>query len=117
MKEVVEYLRWRVDSLERSLETVGKIKCFSRRQKRTERVYLQGRLSECWEILRSVEPMVNNICKDCQLPFDSSLELEPDAHSCREYADAEGYCQVCGAIVHGSSADYEIHGYDPPGTC
>ena len=39
-----------------------------------------------------------------------------DAHSCRAEADAYGYCQVCGAIVHGSAADYEEHGYDPPGT-
>ena len=41
---------------------------------------------------------------------------DPDAHSCRAEADSSGYCQVCGAIVHGSLADYEEHGYDPPGT-
>ena len=37
-----------------------------------------------------------------------------DAHSCRAEADAYGYCQWCGAIVSGTSADYEEHGYDPP---
>lgn len=42
---------------------------------------------------------------------------DPDTHSCRAEADSSGYCQVCGAIVHGSPADYEEHGYDPPGTC
>ena len=43
-------------------------------------------------------------------------DVEPDAHSCSANADAYGYCQICGAIVHGSCADYEEHGYDPPGT-
>ena len=42
------------------------------------------------------------------------LELEPDAHSCRAECDAYGYCQVCGAIVSGTSADYSERGYDPP---
>lgn len=117
MNEILEYLRWRIDSLEQSLETVGKISRLSKREKRTEREKLRVRFSECREILNAVERMVGNLCKDCQLPFDSSPELEPDAHSCREYADSDGYCQVCGAIVHGSTADYEVHGYDPPGTC
>ena len=40
--------------------------------------------------------------------------MEEDVHSCRAEADAYGFCQVCGAIVHGSLADYELHGYDPP---
>ena len=117
MNEILEYFRWRIDSLERSLETVGKISCLSKRQKRTEREKLCARLAECREILNAVERMVGNLCKDCVLPWDTSPEFEPDAHSCREYADAYGYCQVCGAVVHGSPADYEIHGYDPPGTC
>ena len=39
-----------------------------------------------------------------------------DAHSCRAEADEYGFCTVCGAIVSGSSADYELHGYDPPDT-
>ena len=43
-------------------------------------------------------------------------EEDPDAHSCRAEADACGICSVCGAIVHGTSADYELHGYDPPDT-
>ena len=42
---------------------------------------------------------------------------DPDAHSCRAEANEYGVCTVCGAIVHGSCADYELHGYDPPGTC
>ena len=41
---------------------------------------------------------------------------EYDAHSCRAEADEFGFCTVCGAIVHGSQADYELHGYDPPDT-
>lgn len=45
--------------------------------------------------------------KECELH-------EPDTHSCRAEADEYGYCQVCGSIVHGSLADYEEHGYDPP---
>ena len=43
-------------------------------------------------------------------------ESDPDAHSCRAEANEYGICTVCGAIVSGSSADYELHGYDPPGT-
>ena len=39
---------------------------------------------------------------------------EPDAHNCRENANSYGYCQICGAIIHGSAADYDVHGYDPP---
>lgn len=42
------------------------------------------------------------------------LELEPDAHSCRAECNAYGYCQVCGAVVSGTLADYEERGYDPP---
>ena len=41
---------------------------------------------------------------------------EYDAHSCSAEADEFGFCTVCGAIVHGSQADYELHGYDPPDT-
>lgn len=92
MNEILEYLRWRIDSLEQSLETVGKISCLSKRQKRTEREKLCARLAECREILNAVERMVGNLCKDCVLPWDTSPELELDAHSCREYADADGYC-------------------------
>lgn len=40
-------------------------------------------------------------------------EEEYDAHSCRAERDEYGICSVCGAIVHGTSADYELHGYDP----
>ena len=39
-----------------------------------------------------------------------------DAHSCSAEANEYGICSVCGAIVHGSLADYELHGYDPPDT-
>lgn len=39
---------------------------------------------------------------------------ELDVHSCRAEADEYGICKVCGAIVHGTTADYELHGYDPP---
>lgn len=42
---------------------------------------------------------------------------EPDAHSCAANADYYGICQVCGAIVHGTPADYDLHGYDPPDPC
>jgi len=117
MNIILEYLRWRIEFCEQSFERVGKISRLSKREKRTERENLCARISECREILNAVEGMVGNLCKDCVLQWDSSPELDPDAHSCREYADADGYCQVCGAVVHGSPADYEIHGYDPPGTC
>ena len=38
---------------------------------------------------------------------------EPDVHCCRLEASDYGICQVCGAIVPGTSADYDLHGYDP----
>lgn len=38
---------------------------------------------------------------------------EIDVHCCRLEASDYGICQVCGAIVSGTSADYELHGYDP----
>ena len=38
---------------------------------------------------------------------------DPEAHSCRAEANAYGICQWCGAIVSGTMADYELHGYDP----
>lgn len=37
-----------------------------------------------------------------------------DAHSCSANADADGYCQVCGAIVPGSYAYYETYGGEYP---
>lgn len=37
-----------------------------------------------------------------------------DGHSCSANADSYGFCQVCGAVVSGTMADYDIHGYDPP---
>ena len=40
----------------------------------------------------------------------------PDTHSCREHMNADGICTWCGAIVHGTSADYSLHSYDPPDT-
>ena len=43
-------------------------------------------------------------------------EFEPDAHSCRAEMNDYGICSVCGAIVCGSLADYDLRGYDPPGT-
>lgn len=49
-------------------------------------------------------------------PEDSFFNEDPDAHSCAAEADAYGICTWCGAIVHGTSADYELHGYDPTGT-
>lgn len=48
------------------------------------------------------------------LGIDDDPFGDPDVHSCRDYANESGYCQVCGSIVHGSLADYEEHGYDPP---
>ena len=39
-----------------------------------------------------------------------------DSHNCRTEADEYGICSVCGAIVHGSLADYDLLGYDDPGT-
>ena len=43
--------------------------------------------------------------------YDEVSEEEPDAHSCRAHADADGVCQWCGAVIHGSYADHELHGY------
>ena len=117
MEEVVEYLQQRIVSLERSLEAAVKIKDMSRRDRLRQMANLRGRLVAYQEMLRFIESMHDIVCKDCPVLSRGFTELEPDAHSCREYADADGYCQVCGAVVHGSPADYEIHGYDPPGTC
>ena len=49
-------------------------------------------------------------------PYQVDPQEEYDAHSCRAEADEFGFCTVCGSIVHGSQADYELHGYDPPDT-
>lgn len=57
-----------------------------------------------------------NICNIYNTNMYNSFFEEPDAHSCRAESDEYGICQVCGAIVSGSLADYELHGYDPPGT-
>lgn len=43
----------------------------------------------------------------------SDDDFNPDAHSCLAEASEYGICTVCGAIVSGTSADYELHGYDP----
>lgn len=49
-------------------------------------------------------------CVHCSVPGEFF-----DAHVC---SDDSGYgcCSICGAIIHGSCADYEMHSYDPPGT-
>ena len=49
-------------------------------------------------------------CEHCSVPGEFF-----DAHVC---SDDSGYgcCSICGAIIHGSCADYELHSYDPPGT-
>ena len=39
-----------------------------------------------------------------------------DAHSCRVHDNGYGYCTWCGAIIPGTPADYDEHGYDPPET-
>lgn len=44
---------------------------------------------------------------------ESNNNFDPDAHSCRAEANEYGICQWCGAIVSGTMADYELHGYDP----
>lgn len=36
-----------------------------------------------------------------------------DAHCCNEEISDYGICTACGAIIRGSNADYELHGYDP----
>ncbi len=35
-----------------------------------------------------------------------------DSHSCSRYADWYGYCQICGAIVPGTSAYRDEYGCD-----
>ena len=47
---------------------------------------------------------------------EPSEEEEADVHSCSANSDGYGFCTVCGAIIHGSQADYELYGYDPPDT-
>lgn len=39
---------------------------------------------------------------------------EEDAHDCREHDNGYGICSWCGAIIPGTLADYDLHGYDPP---
>lgn len=51
--------------------------------------------------------------RDDQRTVEDWWAMESDAHSCRANADPYGVCQVCGAIVPGTAADYDIHGYDP----
>lgn len=43
--------------------------------------------------------------------YDEVSDEEVDAHSCSAHADADGVCQWCGAVIHGSIADHELHGY------
>lgn len=54
---------------------------------------------------------VNN---ESELDFDS--ELDYDVHSCSAECDVYGICTVCGSIVRGTLADFELHGYDPSDT-
>ena len=49
-------------------------------------------------------------CEEC-CHYNSQ---EPDSHNCRANDNGSGYCSVCGAIISGTLADYEEHGYDPP---
>ena len=44
---------------------------------------------------------------------ESESEDEPDAHSCSANVTEYGICAVCGAIVSGTYADYELCGNDP----
>ena len=43
--------------------------------------------------------------------YEEVAAEEADAHSCSAHADADGVCQWCGAVIHGSNADHELHGY------
>ena len=62
------------------------------------------------------EPGVTIYSIEASEPCNAHEDEDPDSHSCRANADAYGFCSVCGAIVHGSLADYELCGYDPPDT-
>ena len=74
-----------------------------------ERDTLGGLVTDAFVDLTFVEQLIVN--------SDESIGHEEyDAHSCSAEADEYGFCSVCGAIVHGSQADYELHGYDPPDT-
>lgn len=44
----------------------------------------------------------------------SEEDDDEDAHNCKENATEYGICEVCGAILPGTRADYELHSYDPP---
>lgn len=49
------------------------------------------------------------------LPEDERKELESDgefwdAHSCSRFANDDGYCQFCGAVVYGSYAYLDLYG-------
>lgn len=49
-------------------------------------------------------------CNRCSIPGEFY-----DAHVCSSDS-GYGFCSICGAIIHGSCADYEMHSYDPPDT-
>lgn len=40
--------------------------------------------------------------------------FDPDAHSCRDNMDENGFCTICGAVVPGTWAYYELYGGEPP---
>ena len=52
-------------------------------------------------------------CDECDHYLACFPEYD-DIHSCRENASAYGICEVCGRILPGTAADYDLHGYDPP---
>ena len=56
----------------------------------------------------------NKVCEFHNEVIDNDEEEcydDYDAHSCSACADYYGICQVCGAVIHGSQADHDIHGY------
>lgn len=66
------------------------------------------------EYIKELEDHILELTQPADVPDEEQQSGELDAHSCAACADDYGICTVCGAIVRGTLADYELHGYDPP---
>lgn len=74
----------------------------------------QNYLWKCWNIEmfeNGSSDYRKNLNRDEYLMVNTWDGEYADSHNCRAEADAYGICSVCGAIIPGSCADHDLHGY------